>query len=807
MTRFECRSSTNAPLARQSTPLNRVAVAASALCMAMAAHAQTVPVPRASITPAELGIIILQGDATSEAIGAYYQSVRGIPAANVVRISLPAGANSITPAQLDSARAQINAALPATVQATLLTWTRPFRVQGSCGMSITSAFALGYDVKYCNGVLTAPIAYYDADTTRPWTDLGIRPSMMLGAATYAEAVSLIDRGMSSEATYPAGDGYLIRTTDGARSGPRWTDFSKLPSAWNFAGGLKLNYIDNSTGSGSNVIVGKSPVLFYFTGLTSVSDLATNHFVPGAVGDHLTSFGGVLSGTDQMESTEWLQAGATGSYGTVEEPYAVADKFPRASVMIDQYYRGATLIEAYWKSVRTPGQGLFLGEPLARPFTDQPSSTVSGGQHVVQTRSLRGNQRYAVQSRDTVGSAWQTLSDVWVPHPGPTTLTAPAAGNPNAELRLQRCPASLGISASSFSEVAQRGRPQVLYYQLQLSNTASLESACEQSVDLKTLPLPAGMVATVSPATFRVLPQQTQQAIVKVEAPASAAAADDLCFPVPLQTSDRLTGKTSQLNWLDGCLTTLTGDENLIRLRRPSWNWQLSDYPGRTGFYRYPVELDAPSDQDIVKVNYSLRALTMDDGSDPSRYGEVSAATAVAGTAGNYASELVVGKAAPGTYVLQANAFDSNSQLVATTEVQVYLDMKVNTIWGTAAAETLVGTADDDIIVGGGGADVLTGGAGRDVFVYNTLRDALDQITDFVPGTDRIDLSTLLANAGYTPRNALTLGVVTVRDVPGGAQVLIDSDGAAGPGLPRGLVTLKGVAAAAIDPVRDLQLQR
>jgi xylose isomerase len=26
-----------------------------------------------------------------------------------------------------------------------------------------------------------------------------------------------------------------------------------------------------------------------------------------------------------------------------------------------------LIEAYWKSVAWPGQGLFVGEPLARPW--------------------------------------------------------------------------------------------------------------------------------------------------------------------------------------------------------------------------------------------------------------------------------------------------------------------------------------------------------------------------------------------------------------------------------------------------------
>ena len=39
----------------------------------------------------------------------------------------------------------------------------------------------------------------------------------------------------------------------------------------------------------------------------------------------------------------------------------------ASVLLPHYFRGETVIEAYWKSVRMPGQGLFVGEPLARPY--------------------------------------------------------------------------------------------------------------------------------------------------------------------------------------------------------------------------------------------------------------------------------------------------------------------------------------------------------------------------------------------------------------------------------------------------------
>jgi hypothetical protein len=44
-----------------------------------------------------------------------------------------------------------------------------------------------------------------------------------------------------------------------------------------------------------------------------------------------------------------------------------EKFPNIGILMHHYLRGETIIEAYWKSVAMPGQGLFIGEPLARPF--------------------------------------------------------------------------------------------------------------------------------------------------------------------------------------------------------------------------------------------------------------------------------------------------------------------------------------------------------------------------------------------------------------------------------------------------------
>jgi hypothetical protein len=35
--------------------------------------------------------------------------------------------------------------------------------------------------------------------------------------------------------------------------------------------------------------------------------------------------------------------------------------------MEAYGTGRTLLEAYWQSVQQPGEGIFIGEPLAAPF--------------------------------------------------------------------------------------------------------------------------------------------------------------------------------------------------------------------------------------------------------------------------------------------------------------------------------------------------------------------------------------------------------------------------------------------------------
>ena len=404
----------------------------------------TLQLPQQGLLPAQLGIVVVQGNADSEAMASYYQNARGIPAANIVRVSLPGGGDTISASDFAALKAQVDAQLPAQVQATLLSWAAPSRVVGAtCSMSITSAMALGYDAKYCSTgsscATTANSPYYDSESRLPWSELGLRPSMMLGAATLAAAKPLIDRGVSADASYPAGDGWLINSNDNQRN-VRGEDFSTQPATW--TGLLTLNYVNNSSGPDSaNTISGRSNVLFYFTGVGSVAGLASNQYRPGAVGDTLTSYAGLLpDGKQQTTVLDWLNAGLTASYGPVEEPCNYQAKFSRASVLIDQYWRGGTLIEAYWKSVQSPGEGLFVGEPLAQPFRDKPSLAIVNGQYQISSRALRAGASYSLQYRIGASGSWVSLGSFTGRHSAAQNLTAPLAPGAATQLRwMGPCP--------------------------------------------------------------------------------------------------------------------------------------------------------------------------------------------------------------------------------------------------------------------------------------------------------------------------------------------------------------------------------
>ena len=310
----------------------------------------------AAIGPQQLGVIVNLNDPLSVAIGDYYREKRAIPAQNIIAVRFDAKTDVLGESDFAAIKEDIDRRLAPSVQVLALTWMRPFRV--AC-MSITAAFAFGLDSAYCaDGCTTTKFSpYFNAVTRAPYTELHLRPTMSIAANTIDEARALIDRGVRADGSLPHGTAYLLKTNDLHRDVRvrSYADAEMLV-------GQRI-HVERDTG----VIQGRADVMFYFTGAQRVPDISTNQYLSGAVADHLTSFGGILTGSSQMSSLEWLKAGATGSYGTVVEPCAITAKFPNPGLMMKHYLDGETLIEAYWKSVAMPGQGIFIGEPLAAPY--------------------------------------------------------------------------------------------------------------------------------------------------------------------------------------------------------------------------------------------------------------------------------------------------------------------------------------------------------------------------------------------------------------------------------------------------------
>jgi len=106
--------------------------------------------------------------------------------------------------------------------------------------------------------------------------------------------------------------------------------------------------------------------------------AENLYAPGAISEHLTSYGGVLGqllNVSQTALTEWLRWGACGSTGTVVEPTALWQKFPHAR-MHSHYFRGSTFAEAVYQSVKTPVELMVAGDPLMQPHASVPRVAIT-----------------------------------------------------------------------------------------------------------------------------------------------------------------------------------------------------------------------------------------------------------------------------------------------------------------------------------------------------------------------------------------------------------------------------------------------
>lgn len=321
------------------------------------------------VTANELGLVINTADPYSVSVGEYYAKRRGIPAGQIVRVQLPPR-NSLTREEFTALDQAIRSQMPEHVNGLALAWVQPYAVE--CN-SLTSALGMGLQSDVCANHCAATrinpyTGYFGA---KPWIVIGLRPTMQLAARSVPAALAMIERGIASDHTLAAGTpepamAYLAATPDAARN----VRERLFPPAGAVPGvtGFEVARVR------SDALPVMRRTLVYETGLARVPAPLGGEWLPGALADHLTSFGGQLErpvGDGQMNVLDWIDAGVTATYGTVSEPCNHVQKFPHPQMLIQAYAQGVSALEAYWHSVAWPAQGVFVGEPLAAPFATVP----------------------------------------------------------------------------------------------------------------------------------------------------------------------------------------------------------------------------------------------------------------------------------------------------------------------------------------------------------------------------------------------------------------------------------------------------
>ncbi|MCP5065983.1 MAG: hypothetical protein GY946_05390 [bacterium] len=212
----------------------------------------------------------------------------------------------------------------------------------------------------------------DADPDdAPTTNAGPLLSVMLGFTGYRgnstpEVMACIERGIASDGTHPKGTVYLMENKN-VRATTRMPFFDKTIKMLEALGGKAERLVGGKKKQDGKCPVDRPDVMGVVAGIASFNWAKCGSvFLPGAIAEHLTSFGAHFRTGSQTKCTEYIRHGATGTCGAVIEPYAIWQKFP-LPFMHGYYREGSSLAEAFHQSLVNPYQMLIIGEPLAQPY--------------------------------------------------------------------------------------------------------------------------------------------------------------------------------------------------------------------------------------------------------------------------------------------------------------------------------------------------------------------------------------------------------------------------------------------------------
>jgi len=339
-------------------------------------------------------VVVNQNSANSVQLGNYYRQLRQVPPQNYLRINWTGTNTEWALTDFNNTLLNPFLAMLASNQLTnqidyvVLSMDIPYRiVNGTNGYnSTTSALFYGFkndpDYNYPCEITDGSTNLYAGSESIFRQTPPISSSSnyflvtMITANDLPTAEMVVSQGTISDGTFPSQTVWLGMSADSDRNG-RLASFDNPV----FNTRLRGNYSvmrTNMQSLANSAVSFTSQILGYENGWGapfSISPIPL--FVPGAMADNLTSFGGRLfDSNDQPVLFNFLGAGASGSYGTVIEPCAYLEKFPDPQIYFYQS-RGFSLAECYYQSLTNGYQGLVAGEPLAAPFA-QPGSGAWNG---------------------------------------------------------------------------------------------------------------------------------------------------------------------------------------------------------------------------------------------------------------------------------------------------------------------------------------------------------------------------------------------------------------------------------------------
>jgi len=337
--------------------------------------------------PQNVLLIVNDQSANSLELGHYYASRHGVPQHNICHVSLDPALYATTntffqTAVVHQVRNHIEAfKLSNQIDYLVLSMDLPSRINevesSTAQLFYGCRYAASYFISGCNLPSNTRNYYYKAERgfhhSSSFNGTNYYLSFSLTVPDVQSGKNLIDRALNAYRTAPTGTMYLVKNFQDGNRNIRYQLYENMD--------FSTHFFPNFPGHPLWITWGmqfRPDVMGYMEGSERFN--TNNTFLAGALGDHLTSYGGYLpapppSSSNQATVWDWIRAGVAASYGTVNEPCAYLEKYPDP-LLFFWYGRGFNCAESYWMSVANPYQGLFVGDPLTAPYAAPPVVSLS-----------------------------------------------------------------------------------------------------------------------------------------------------------------------------------------------------------------------------------------------------------------------------------------------------------------------------------------------------------------------------------------------------------------------------------------------